>query len=67
MAAKIRLSDGREITVAVSGKRSAEVLEQTLKGDKSFAQFNTVSKSKVWVSPVHVAAIEDRPDLDPEK
>jgi hypothetical protein len=66
MAAKIRMADGREITVAVSGKRTADVLEQTIKGDKPFAQFNTVSKAKVWVSPVHVAAIEDRPDLDPE-
>jgi hypothetical protein len=28
-------------------------------------QFNTIQKSKVWVNPIHVAAIEDRPDLDP--
>ena len=66
MPSKIRLSDGRDITVAISGKRTAEVLEQTHKGDKPFAQFNTVTQSKVWVNPLLVAAIEDRPDLDPE-
>ena len=67
MAAKIRLSDGREITVPVSGKRTAEALKQTIKSEKPFAQFNTVGKSKVWINPVLVTAIEDRPDLDSEE
>jgi hypothetical protein len=66
MASKIRSSDGREITVALSGKRTAEALEQTIKSDKPYAQFNTVTQSKVWINPFLVAAIEDRPDLNPE-
>jgi hypothetical protein len=64
MASKIRLSDGRELMIGLSGKRTAEALESTLKDGRPFVQFNTLQKSKVWVNPVHVAAIEDRPDLD---
>jgi hypothetical protein len=64
MAAKIRLVDGREITINLSGKRTAEALEQTLKDAKPYMQFSTMSKTRVWVSPAHVSAIEDRPDLD---
>jgi hypothetical protein len=66
MACKIRLADGRELTIGLSGKRAAEALERTLKEQRPFMQFNTLQKSKVWVSPVHVAAVEDRPDLDGE-
>jgi hypothetical protein len=66
MPSKIRLSDGREITVALSGKRTAEALQQTLNAEKPFTQFNTVAQSKVWINPTLVAAIEDRPDLDAE-
>jgi hypothetical protein len=66
MASKIRLSDGRELMVGLSGKRTAEALERTLQDGRPFMQFNTLQKSKVWVNPVHVAAIEDRPDLDPD-
>ena len=66
MPSKIRLSDGREITVALSGKRTAEALQQTMKDQKPFTQFNTVAQSKVWINPMLVAAIEDRPDLDSE-
>ena len=65
MPAKIRLSDGRDVTVEVSAKRAAETLEEALAAGRKFAQFNTTAKSKVWISPLHVAAIEDRPDLDP--
>jgi hypothetical protein len=64
MASKIRLSDGRELMVGLSGKRTAEALEKSLSEGRPFMQFNTLQKAKVWVNPVHVAAIEDRPDLD---
>jgi hypothetical protein len=64
MPSKIRLSDGREITVALSGKRTAEALQKTMTDEKPFTQFNTVAQSKVWINPMLVAAIEDRPDLD---
>lgn len=64
MASKIRLVDGREVTVELSGKRTAEALTKALASAAPYAQFNTVSKSKVWINPDHVAAIEDRPDLD---
>jgi hypothetical protein len=62
MAAKIRLIDGREITVALSGKRAAEVLERAAKDGTQYTQFNTAAQAKVWISPAHVAAIEDRGD-----
>lgn len=64
MAAKIRLADGREITIALSGKRVADELDLTKKDGTNFARFMTPGKMRVWISPLHVAAIEDRPDLD---
>jgi len=64
MAAKIRLTDGREITVALSGKRAAEALQTTSNDGGLFTQFNTASKAKVWISPGQVAAIEDRGDQE---
>lgn len=64
MAAKIRLSDGRDVTVALSGKRVCEVLTETASKDETFARFVTPSKARVWINPTHVSAIEDRPDFD---
>lgn len=64
MAAKIRLVDGRELTVALSGKRVAETLTEAVAQGESFARFVTPAQARVWVNPNHVAAIEDRPDLD---
>ncbi len=64
MAAKIRLADGRELTVALSGKRVADTLDAAVKENEPFARFMTVGKARVWVNPTNVAAIEDRPDLD---
>jgi hypothetical protein len=64
MAAKIRLQDGRELTVQLSGKRAAEALEKTMREEGVFVQFNTTSKMRVWVNPLHVSAVEDRPDLE---
>lgn len=65
MASRIRLVDGREITVALDGKRTVSALhEGPDDGTGKFVRFNTPLKSRVWVNPDHVAAIEDRPDLD---
>jgi len=63
MASKIRPADGREITVSLDGKRVVEAL-QTAESTGGFTRFNTPNKARVWISPLHVAAIEDRPDLD---
>ena len=63
MASRIRLVDGREITVALDGKRVVAVLTDNPDGEE-FARFNTSVNSRVWVNPKHVAAVEDRPDLD---
>lgn len=64
MAAKIRLVDGRELTIALSGKRVADALNLSAQDGEVFARFETAAKAKVWVNPKQVAAIEDRPDLD---
>ena len=64
MASKIRLSDGRELTVALDGKKVVDVLEKISNDDATFARFNTPTQSRVWVNPMHVASIEDRPDID---
>jgi hypothetical protein len=64
MAAKIRLADGRELTVSLSGKRVVEALETTVKNNETFLSLRTPADARVWVSPLHVAAVEDRPDLD---
>lgn len=62
---KIRLSDGREITIALDGKRVIESLNKAVdSSEEAFARFNTPHQARVWVSPHHVAAVEDRPDLD---
>jgi hypothetical protein len=62
---KIRLSDGRELTVALDGKKVIETLNKAIDGqDEVFARFNTPRQARVWISPRHVAAVEDRPDLD---
>lgn len=62
MAARIRLSDGREFTVALSGKRTAEALQTARQEGLHFQQFNTAARSKVWIAPTMVVAIEDRGD-----
>ncbi|UGS38825.1 hypothetical protein [Capillimicrobium parvum] len=64
MASKVRLADGREITVALPGKKVIDMLEQAATGSESFTRFNTATSTRVWINPTHVAAVEDRPDLD---
>lgn len=62
---KIRLSDGRELTIALDGKKVIESLNKAISSkDDIFARFNTPKQARVWISPQHVAAVEDRPDLD---
>jgi hypothetical protein len=62
---KIRLSDGRELTIALDGKKVIESLNKATDSDEeAFARFNTPRQARVWVNPKHVAAVEDRPDLD---
>lgn len=62
---KIRLSDGRELTIALDGKKVIESLNKAAgSSEEAFARFNTAKQARVWVSPQHVAAVEDRPDLD---
>jgi hypothetical protein len=63
MASKITLGDGREMTVALDGKKVVEALQKG-EDDGGFTRFNTLSRGRIWISPTHVAAIEDRPDLD---
>lgn len=64
MAAKIRLSDGRDVTVALSGKRVVDALAAATSQRDMFTRFVTPAKARVWINPMHVSAIEDRPDLD---
>ncbi len=64
MASKIRLSDGREMTVTLDGKKVVEELEKTSRDDSTYTRFSTPARARVWVNPLHVSAIEDRPDLD---
>lgn len=64
MAAKIRLSDGRDVTVALSGKRVADALATAKAEGDMYTRFVTPAKARVWINPIHVSAIEDRPDLD---
>src|SRR4051794_3212367 len=65
MAAKIRTADGREVTVALSGKRAAEVLTEAMDSkSEPYARFMSPAKSRVWINPTHVTAIEDHPDAD---
>ena len=64
MASKIRLSDGHDVTVALSGKRVVDALAEASGQGDAFARFVTPAKARVWINPMHVSAIEDRPDLD---
>lgn len=62
---KIRLSDGRELTVALDGKKVVEALKSVEEAEEErFARFNTPRQARVWINPRHVAAIEERPDLE---
>jgi hypothetical protein len=61
MAAKIRLLDGREITIQLSGKRVVEELIEASESTPAFARFKSSLDSAVWVNPRQVAAVEDRP------
>lgn len=65
MPAKVRLIDGREVTVTVSGKRAAETIDQAAGGSSNFTPFRTAAGTRVWINPTHVVAIEDQPDPDP--
>jgi hypothetical protein len=62
MTSKITMADGREITIALSGKRVVEAFVRSATERATFTQLTTTSKAKVWVSAAHVAVIEDRPD-----
>ena len=64
MATKIRLADGREVTIALDGKRVVETLQTGAREGELFVRFSTPAKTRVWVSPSNVVCIEDRPDLD---
>lgn len=64
MATKIRLADGREVTIALDGKRVVETLQAGAGEGELFVRFSTPAKTRVWVNPSNVACIEDRPDLD---
>jgi hypothetical protein len=64
MAAKVRLGDGREITIALPAKKVIELLEEQATSSDHFTRFNTATSTRVWINPAHVAAVEDRPDLD---
>ena len=63
MPAKIRLADGREITVMLSGKRVVEELLKPGGNGIQFTRFKSAQDTPVWVNPRQVAAVEDRPDL----
>ena len=62
MAARIRLSSGRDIVVLLTAKRVIEELEKTRSSDNLYARFKSSLESPVWIHPDHVAAIEDRAD-----
>jgi hypothetical protein len=62
MAARIRLSNGRDIVVLLTAKRVIEELEKTRSSDRLYARFKSSLDSPVWIHPEHVAAIEDRED-----
>ncbi len=64
MAAKIRLADGRDITVMLSGKRVAEALAKANKDSEMYVRFSSAMKTPIWINPALVAAVEDRPDMD---
>jgi hypothetical protein len=66
MASKIRLVDGRDLTIALDPKRVIEALSQAAENSDQagLARFKTSTGTRVWINPHHVAAIEDRPDLD---
>jgi hypothetical protein len=66
MASKIRLVDGRDLTIALDPKRVIEILSQATQTDDQagLARLRTSAGVRVWINPQHVAAIEDRPDLD---
>ena len=62
MAARIRLSNGRDIVVLLTAKRVIEELEKTRSSDRLYARFKSSLDEPVWIHPDHVAAIEDRAD-----
>jgi hypothetical protein len=66
MTSKIRLVDGRDLTIALDPKRIIETLKEAESNHEQagLARFKTSAGHRVWVNPHHVAAIEDRPDLD---
>ncbi len=64
MASKIRLSDGREMTETLDGKKVVEELEQTSRDEANYTRASTPARTRVWVNPLQVSAVEDRQDLD---
>lgn len=64
MAANIRLTDGRQVMVQLSGKRVVEELARVDSENTGFARFNSTVDSPVWIVPRQVVCIEERPDLD---
>lgn len=64
MATKIRLADGREVTIALDGKRVVENMQTSAAEGELFTRFTTAARTRVWVNPSNVACVEDRPDLD---
>ena len=57
MSTRIRLIDGSDVRVLLSGKRVIEELEKT-RGP--FARFKSARGHPVWVNPAHIACIEEQ-------
>jgi hypothetical protein len=64
MAANIRLTDGRQVIVRLSGKRVVEELSRADKEDTAFARFKSTVDAPVWIAASQVVCVEERADLD---
>ncbi len=64
MAANIRLTDGRQVIVRLSGKRVVDELAKVAVDDAGFARFKSTLDLPVWIAPNQVVCVEERSDLD---
>lgn len=61
VAARILMADGRDVTVSLSAKRAAEIVEGAMR-DGSSARLALINGNRVWVNPEQIAAIEELAD-----
>jgi hypothetical protein len=63
MASRLIFVDGRDLEIALSGRRAAELLQDASRGGELLTRIPALDGKRTWVRWQQVEAIEERPGL----